>query len=621
MASSDFLGALQSYQQAMTSGRGAYDQALAQQMAAAQQPVDRQGALLRMAQGFLSPTKTGAFAENLGMAVGNYADANDKNREQEMDRAMKLAQIQAARAKLQMEGAGQDFDIFSRGHEYGEKQRNSALGDLIYGGGASLPGVAADASAAAGMPMPSLPGASAPLVDMDLFSPNETAPKYRMQRFQPQPVTEDGEPLPTRRPTPPESAAPVAVPGLRTDMLPSNGMEEFAQSPAPMPGQFGPMGFDENMPIPRDGVQTLRTRNANDQIDARLSPQPQQPAPQQVPQQQSRGGGAEEVFSAAEQQHERLQSLAAQHPQLRKHPQFREEMKRVEDVLLKADTPLIREYRHFQNETPNWREIAPSLAHFKRMGAANLTVGGQQDQIWGNAESGNVWLRDEGGKVITEPDPSGRGVRPVQVPIAGSAGDQKQRDADRERLSRSRTTATTATTLLDEVTGTFGLKQALGFDPETGKYGESQIAAPWIRKSIADNPTGYVAKFYAGTPTGDFISTLASIQDTIGIERLLQIKEAGSGLGAVPAEQLRQLARALGSLDAGLSDSLLRNNIQRVQTLYENIVRESLKDDSDATFRGVMADMSPYVGEILGIEREPAPSNPVDSILEKYGVR
>jgi hypothetical protein len=44
------------------------------------------------------------------------------------------------------------------------------------------------------------------------------------------------------------------------------------------------MGFDENMPIPRDGVQTLRTRNANDQIDARLSPQPQHPAPQQAPQ-------------------------------------------------------------------------------------------------------------------------------------------------------------------------------------------------------------------------------------------------------------------------------------------------------------------------------------------------
>jgi hypothetical protein len=229
-----------------------------------------------------------------------------------------------------------------------------------------------------------------------------------------------------------------------------------------------------------------------------------------------------------------------------------------------------------------------------------VNVGGRSDPQWGDPESGNVWLRDDAGNVITEPDPSGRGVRPVQVPIAGGSIEDQRQTAERERSARARTTAATGATLLDEVTGAYGLRQALGFDPETGEYGRPKIASPRIRKLIADNPDGVTALLYAGSETSDFLYTLDSLKDTIGIQRLLEIKEAGSGLGAVPAEQLRQLARALGALEAGASNELLRHNIDRVRVLYEDIVRRSLEDERDDTFRGMITDMSPYVGEITG---------------------
>jgi hypothetical protein len=387
---SDASGALQRYKASLTSGRSAYDQALASQLGALEQPVDRRGALLRMAQGFLSPTKTGAFAENAGMAIGNYTDANDKLREQEMDRAMKLAQIQAARAKLQMEGAGQDFDLFSKGQSMMQSQRREGLLDILHGGaGPDLSGVAADASAGAGFDMPSLPG-----LDASGFAPG----------FNNAPVD-----APVRRVTPQRHMPDEAAGEQRQmeDMMRLRALEEEAAGadlpPAPnrvgvQPGpgaamQVGdaPMAYASG-PAQEPSLLSPEMAITPEQMQRFQRPQPQPAAPQQAApqQQQSQLGGADAVFAAAEQQRARLQQIGQQNPGIRSLPEYRDEIKRVEDILLKGDTSLIREYRAFQEQDPNWQDRAPTLLDYellrKRAGATSVTVGGQESAF--NSKAG-----------------------------------------------------------------------------------------------------------------------------------------------------------------------------------------------------------------------------------------
>jgi len=61
----------------------------------------------------------------------------------------------------------------------------------------------------------------------------------------------------------------------------------------------------------------------------------------------------------------------------------------------------------------------------------------------------------------------------------------------------------------------------------------------------------------------------------VGIDKLLDIKASGAGLGQVPQSQLKMLASVLGQLDIGQPRETLEYNIQRVLKLYAEIVRDS----------------------------------------------
>ena len=271
---SDPTGALQRYQQALGSGRQSYDQALAQQMATIEQPVDRRGALMRMAQGFLSPTKTGGFAENLGLAVGNYADANDKTREQEMDRAMKLAQIQAARAKLQMEGAGQDFDLFSKGYDLTQKHNDAQNLGAFYrsvGNDPSL-GIVADAAQRGEVALPGGFGTT-PIPDPTRFDP-DMKPPGNVTKLSVKPVGEPVETLPTRLPTrlpATDTTGGGPMPGAGASLMPPEGVPTiFTSGSAPQE----PSLLSPQMAITPQQMQQFRPQQAQ-QAPAQ---QPAQPA-------------------------------------------------------------------------------------------------------------------------------------------------------------------------------------------------------------------------------------------------------------------------------------------------------------------------------------------------------
>lgn len=131
---------------------------------------------------------------------------------------------------------------------------------------------------------------------------------------------------------------------------------------------------------------------------------------------------------------------------------------------------------------------------------------------------------------------------------------------------------------------------ALGFDPETGqRTSESQVAGPRARLA-ARTPAGEFVT--AGGPTADFLNNMQSLKDTVAIQRLLEIKEAGAGLGAIPQSQLEALARALGNLNVSSSDEVLARNLRDIRRLYEGVVERSLSDSNDPTFRGLVRDIA-----------------------------
>lgn len=63
-------------------------------------PRNSNAGALALAAGFLSPTKSGSFAESLGKATQGYADVAQRQEDAEMDRATKIANLKMAHARL-----------------------------------------------------------------------------------------------------------------------------------------------------------------------------------------------------------------------------------------------------------------------------------------------------------------------------------------------------------------------------------------------------------------------------------------------------------------------------------------------------------------------------------------
>jgi hypothetical protein len=212
---------------------------------------------------------------------------------------------------------------------------------------------------------------------------------------------------------------------------------------------------------------------------------------------------------------------------------------------------------------------------------------------------------------------AGAGVADLQAQLdAINASEKELRDqaaaaeaAAAEAAAQARPTGTAAGIAIREADD---MLLALGFDPETGdRVGQSQVSGPRGRLAVETGFGGFVA---AGTPTADFMNNLQSLKDTVAIQRLLEIKAAGAGLGAIPQSQLEALARALGNLNASTSDDVLARNLRDVRRLYQGIVENSLRDSNDPTFRGLIADIAaPVRGPAA-----PAMSEGDEDILRRY---
>lgn len=392
----------------------------------------------------------------------------------------------------------------------------------------------------------------------------------------------------------PQQAGGGAMPSQGGGMPMQGGMPAGG---APMPAQPGMGGGDMDAAL-RQALANPRTRNAAIQILQQRQAQEQQAAQEQAARQarldaagargiDPRMVGDDEAWKAA----------------------------------LREDPTSIREYQKAveQGYDGSFLDFQTSMAEASRP-QTTVTVGGRSDAQWGDPESGNVWLRDDTGQVITEPDPSGRGVRPVQVPISGGAVDREQQQQERQRETAGRTGATTGAIAVREINS---LLDDLGYNRETGEFGDPKVMGPRTRQSAAGGDgffSGITRFAMTGTRTGDFVRDLQSLRDTIAVQRLLEIKESGAGLGAVPQQQLEALARALGNLDAGASNERLQTNLLDVLRLYEAVTERSLSDANDPTFRGMVENIGGGAGAQGGADDGmPRPGAVVDGYRYRGG--
>lgn len=368
----DLAGALQQYSAALQSGIGASNQALDAQMAALNTGGDGQrGALLQLAAGFLSPTRTGSFGESLGNAVGNYATADAQARQAQMDRALKLAQIQQARAKLMMEGAGSQFELAQTARKIQLEDQERQLRSLLYGGAQPVPGEDAQADPVGSYMLGQ--DAGFPPLSSSFQRVREGDPDGVMYR--PENVTQINavpQPLPEPAPapmgrvlgTPP---APLDLPDQMLDPLTAPLMgppASFGPSPAiptspqpprrtpeadlpaaganPAQARTGQTGFaipggneqsllSPSMTLSPEEEGKMRERAAR-MRGARDSAAPAATAAPRGVVQPSAGG----IFDNAEREYQRLIELRRRNPAVARLPEYQELLKRQEDILLKS---------------------------------------------------------------------------------------------------------------------------------------------------------------------------------------------------------------------------------------------------------------------------------------------
>jgi len=242
--------------------------------------------------------------------------------------------------------------------------------------------------------------------------------------------------------------------------------------------------------------------------------------------------------------------------------------------------------------TPEYQEFMRTGGEIPQGPTTTVNVG-QQGQQFPDPPKDTVWARDEQGRVLTEErEVDGRIVRaPVSVPITGSKPAREAEKERREREFSARSANRAASIVVDDFDY---LLRGLGADPETGEIAEDadpSVVGPRMRMA-AEQGTFGANVLFTGRESGDFLRQLESARNTIAVDQLLNIKREGSGLGQVPQSQLNTLSTLLGSLEAGLSNEKLAENLARAKRLYTNIIETSLQDVDDPTFRGEVLDIA-----------------------------
>jgi hypothetical protein len=175
-------------------------------------------------------------------------------------------------------------------------------------------------------------------------------------------------------------------------------------------------------------------------------------------------------------------------------------------------------------------------------GASRQTVNVEPGVQVGSIPPGYALIKNEDGSMVMQPIPGG--------PVAREEVKEAQAEATGQEVTR-----TAAQTVFEDTA------RALSVLDRSPKSATGFGAA-----ALRNVP---------GTDAKELQGHIDSIKGNIGIDQLLKIKASGAGLGQVPQSQLEMLATMLGNLDVTQNERVLRENLTRVQEIYEDIVRKT----------------------------------------------
>lgn len=102
--------------------------------------------------------------------------------------------------------------------------------------------------------------------------------------------------------------------------------------------------------------------------------------------------------------------------------------------------------------------------------------------------------------------------------------------------------------------------------------------------------TGLVGGFMKYNPysdAGQLDALLNSIQNNIGLDKLVAVKKAGGTFGALSEKELQALQSSLGVLRQSGNPIILRQNLQNVLTHYNNLVNDTYQQKQAQQFSNV----------------------------------
>jgi len=154
-------------------------------------------------------------------------------------------------------------------------------------------------------------------------------------------------------------------------------------------------------------------------------------------------------------------------------------------------------------------------------------------------------------------------------PIPGTKAAREAEQAIKASEARSAGQVRTASVVTENIDSLIG-----ALDKEEKATGTDRLN-PSVRI------TGIPGKAFEGLPGGARTTAkgyIDTIKANIGFDRLDQMRQespTGGALGQIAVEEIRFLQASLGSLDLDADPAVLKKNLQRIKTAYDNVMRKA----------------------------------------------